>query len=383
MHRYLRVLAALAFALVATGCATSTAPGVFGVTRTQLLIVPSAEINAQAAEGYMKLSNFASQAGKLNTDAALTARVKGVAARLIHEVPVFRPDAAGWQWDVSVFESDKINAFCMPGGKIGIFTGLVKKLDLSDDEIAIVMGHEISHALREHSREKVSQARLSSAIVQAIANSNSRYAATNASLANLGSQLFVQLPFSREMELEADLMGLELSSRAGYDPRLAPGFWRKLMEANGQPGQAEFLSTHPNDDRRIAQAEAAVPRVLPIYEAAVGKREPESTVTVAAKVERAARPIAEARTSPVTEKAPALPVSLTSSVSATRSPRVPGPTGQESYQVERMPATRTCNAAPVAKLTAKGPGFETYVVSCSNGDALNIRCEFGNCRTLQ
>jgi predicted Zn-dependent protease len=204
-----------------------------------LLIVPSAEINAQAAEGYMKLSSYASQAGKLNTDAALTARVKGVATRLIHEVPVFRPDAAGWQWDVSVFESDKINAFCMPGGKIGIFSGLVKKLDLSDDEIAIVMGHEISHALREHSREKASQRRLSGAIVQAIANSNSRYAAANASLANLGSQLFVQLPFSREMELEADLMGLELSARAGYDPRLAPAFGASHRRPRSRRRQAQ------------------------------------------------------------------------------------------------------------------------------------------------
>jgi predicted Zn-dependent protease len=382
MHRYIRMLAALAFALLASGCATSTAPGVFGVTRTQLLIVPSAEINAQAAEGYMKLSNFASQAGRLNTDAALTARVKGVAARLIHEVPVFRPDAAGWQWDVSVFESDEINAFCMPGGKIGIYSGLVKKLALSDDEIAVVMGHEISHALREHSREKASQSRLSKAIVQAIASSNSRYASTNASLANLGSQLFVQLPFSREMELEADLMGLELLARAGYDPRLAPGFWRKFMQATGQPGQAEFLNTHPNDDRRIAQAEASIPKVLSVYEAAVARRAGSTVMTASASGR--ATSATPTTTVPAIAETPQTPsASLTSSLVASKSSRVPARIGEESYQVERMPEAKTCNAAPVAKLTAKGPGFETYVVSCSNGDALSIRCEFGNCRTLQ
>ena len=210
-------LAAILSGLLA-GCATSTRPGAVGVGRPQLLTVDSAQVNGQAASGYLSLSSAAGRAGKLNNDPALTARVKGVAQRLIAEVGVFRPDAAAWRWEVNVFDSDQINAFCAPGGKIGVFTGLVVRLDLSDDELAAVLGHEIAHALREHTREKVSQADLSDTIVSAIAYSGLRYAGAASMLAGVGSVYVVQLPFSREMESEADLIGLELMARAGNDP---------------------------------------------------------------------------------------------------------------------------------------------------------------------
>jgi Zn-dependent protease with chaperone function len=153
----LRAALWLAAALVLSGCATSTAPGAVGVTRSQLMIVPSAAVAARAAEGYARISSDASQAGRLNTDAALTARVRGVGRQLIAVAGSFRPDAAGWPWEINVIQSAELNAFCMPGGKIAVYSGLVERLQLTDAEIAAVMGHEISHALREHSREKISQ----------------------------------------------------------------------------------------------------------------------------------------------------------------------------------------------------------------------------------
>ena len=248
----LRVAPWLVAALVLSGCATSTAPGAVGVTRPQLMIVPSAAVPARAAEGYARFSAEASQAGRLNTDAALTARVRGVGRQLIAVAGSFRPDAAGWPWEINVIQSTELNAFCMPGGKIAVHSGLVERLQLTDAEIAAVMGHEISHALREHSREKLSQQTLSQAVVSAIANTGSRNAGAHGALAALGSKLFLQLPFSREMELEADVMGLELMARAGFNPAEAKNVWVKMQQASASRS-VEFFNTHPDNERRIAE----------------------------------------------------------------------------------------------------------------------------------
>lgn len=243
-------------------------------------MVPAARISAQAAEGYAKLSTAASEANKLNSDAAMTSRVRDIAARLISHVGVYRPDARDWNWQVNVFESEQINAFCMPGGKIGVFSGLITKLELSDTEIAAVVGHEIAHALREHTREKVSQQTLSNAVVQGIANSGSRNAGAASALTSAGALLFLHLPFSRDMELEADVMGLELMARGSYDPRLASAVWEKMQRRGGSGGPA-FFRTHPTNENRIAAIEAAVPKVLPLYlasaEAGSGSVAPVST----------------------------------------------------------------------------------------------------------
>lgn len=253
-----------------TGCATSTARGTVGVERTQLLMVPAARVETLAGENYAKLSSAVSREGKLNTNPQLTERVRGITNRLIAQVPTFRTDTGNWRWETNVIDSDELNAFCMPGGRMAIYTGLINKLEMSDAEIAAVMGHEISHALREHTREKMSQQVVGSALVAgAVAASKPRTAAAvraNANLAHVGAALFMHLPFSRAMELEADVMGLELMARAGYDPREAPGVWVKMAK-NSTGSKAEFLSTHPNHDTRIAQLQAYVPRVLPLYEA--------------------------------------------------------------------------------------------------------------------
>lgn len=158
----------------------------------------------------------------------MAARVKSVAKRIIEEVGAFRTDAASWGWEVNVIQDPNISqATCAPGGKIIVYSGIVTQLNLSDGELAAVLGHEVGHALREHTREQVSQAHLSAAIVQGIASSNSRYASSNAQLAKLASEFLVARPFSRHMETEADLIGLELMARAGYDPKEASNVWRK------------------------------------------------------------------------------------------------------------------------------------------------------------
>ncbi len=264
------LLAALGTAALLAACATSTAPGAVGIQRQQLLMVPAATVNAEAAKGFNQLSSAASSKGKLNNDPAITQRVRDIGFRLIKEVPVFRPDAEKWAWEINVFDSEEVNAFCAPGGKIGVYTGIVRKLELSDDELAAVMGHEIAHALREHSREQVSQQALSGAVVQGIAASSNSNAA--GALAAVGAQFFLHLPFSRDMELEADVMGLELMARAGYDPRAAPNVWRKMQRLSGGQEPVQFFSTHPNSANRIAALEAAVPKVMPLYQARAAGR---------------------------------------------------------------------------------------------------------------
>ena len=255
------VLAGLT-ALVLQGCANTTQSGAIGLQRSQFMLHSSESINSQAAQGFSQLSQAALSQKKLNTDAALTKRVRKVGNDLIAQVGVFRPDALKWDWEINVFESDEVNAFCAPGGKIGVFTGIVRQLKLTDNELAAVMGHEIAHALREHSREKQSQqtaAGLTTLVVSAATG-------LDHSLMSAGTQMLVHLPNSRAMELESDIMGLELMARAGYDPRHATSVWKKMQKLSEGKQGPDFLRTHPTPDTRIAELEAYVPKVLPLYE---------------------------------------------------------------------------------------------------------------------
>ena len=260
-----RAMGTVGIAIVVQGCANTTQSGAIGLQRSQLLIVSSKTINAQAAQGFNALTADAKAKKKLNTDATMTQRVRRIGNDLIAHVGVFRPDARNWAWEINVFESDQINAFCAPGGKIGVYTGIVKKLKLTDDELAAVMGHEIAHALREHSREQASQKAVSGLITSTVA------AATGmpGELMDAGSQMLVHLPNSRSMELESDIIGLELMARAGYDPRNASSIWKKMQQLQGAKGGPAFLSTHPAGAERIAALDAAVPKVMPLYQAAI------------------------------------------------------------------------------------------------------------------
>ncbi len=185
--------------------------------------------------------------------------------RMIPQTAIFRPDAARWSWEANVITSEQLNAWCMPGGRIAVFTGLIERLQLTDDELAAVMGHEISHALREHARERISKemgANLVISILGAATGYDTRAAAQ-------GYQLLVGLPNSRDMETEADRLGIELMARAGYDPRAAVTIWQKMQRA-GNGGPPQFLSTHPSYSSRIDDLTQYALRVMPLYEQSKG-----------------------------------------------------------------------------------------------------------------
>ena len=249
------------------GCQTvqTTAPGAIGIERKQQMLVSSAEVDQAAAQAYATEVQKAREKGKLNTDPHVVARVRNIADRLIPQTAAFRADAPGWNWEVNVLSTKEMNAYCMPGGKIMVYTGLIDQLHLTDDELSAVVGHEIGHALREHSRERMSRAyaqEIALAGVAAVAGLGQG----TVDLANQVATVTFQLPHSREQEAEADRIGLELMARAGYDPHAAVNVWKKMgQQSSSSP--PEFLSTHPSGQSRIADLEASLPRVLPLYEA--------------------------------------------------------------------------------------------------------------------
>lgn len=253
------------------GCASTTEGGAVGAQRKQLLLISSQELERLSAESYAKLQGEAARKGRLNTDPALTQRVRAIAERLQPQTAVFRRDAPGWKWEVNVIESDELNAFCMPGGKIAFYAGLIRKLALSDAEIAVVMGHEIAHALREHSREQVSQA-IAAHTGLSIGAALLGLGSGAADLAGVAYEALVATRFSRLDESESDRIGLELSARAGYDPRAGVTLWQKMMKASQGSRPPEFLSTHPAGESRVREIERLLPIVLPLYEAARTRR---------------------------------------------------------------------------------------------------------------
>src|SRR5512135_3676627 len=238
------------------GCTTTTSSGAVGASRPQLMLISSAKLDQMAAQSYAKLKSDAVGKGALNEDQAMLQRVRAVAARIEPQTAVFRKDAPAWNWEVNVITSNELNAFCMPGGKIMFYSGLINKLHLSDDEIAIVLGHEISHALREHSREQVSQ-KIAAQTAIDIGSILLGIGESGSKLATIGYENFVQTKFSRTDESEADRMGLELAARAAYDPRAGVSLWRKMIQASQGGGRPpEFLSTHPAEENRIREIES-------------------------------------------------------------------------------------------------------------------------------
>ena len=254
-----------------SACTSTTLKTDSDVTRKQFVILPEFMALSMANEGYQQAKQKALENKQLNQDVYLLNEVRKISYRLIDEVRYFRPDASDWKWEVNLQTSDEINAYCMPGGKIMVFTGLIDKAAKTNDEIAAVVGHEIAHALREHGRE-----RMSTALVQqlgilgfAIYISDSSH---NRELKNLavqgvalGTTLFFALPNSREQEREADKIGLELAARAGYNPLAAVSLWRKMDELSDmQP--PEFLSTHPSNQSRIDDLQIQAKKIMRLYE---------------------------------------------------------------------------------------------------------------------
>jgi len=249
------------------GCETTTTGGAVGGNRSQLMLVSSAQLNQLAAEGYAKLKSEASAKGTLNRDRAMLQRVQTIAGRIEPQTRAFRADAPGWNWEVNVINGNELNAFCMPGGKIMVYSGLITQLRLTDDEIAIVLGHEIAHALREHSRAQVSQAMAAQTVI-GVGATLFGMGEGSASLANAGYEALIASRFSRSDEGEADRIGLELTARASYDPRAGITLWQKMIKANQGGRPPEFLSSHPAEASRVEQIRALLPTVLPLYETA-------------------------------------------------------------------------------------------------------------------
>jgi predicted Zn-dependent protease len=264
---------ALLIAGAVAGCATTrtTSKGVVGVDRQQTMLISSAEVNRSAARAYQETINEARAKRLLNRDPTELQRVRTIANRLIPATAAFRNDAPGWRWEVNVISAKEVNAWCMPGGKIAVYTGLIDQLDVTDDELAAVMGHEIAHALREHGREKAGQSAgmgVAAAVGGLLIGS---YFGIDpdlgqSALSTIGELAYMR-PNSRGMEQEADRIGIELAARAGYDPYAAISLWQKMAKVS-DGGVPQWLSTHPSHDSRIADLRNYAERVQPLYVAA-------------------------------------------------------------------------------------------------------------------
>lgn len=239
----------LAAALV-SGCATNTMTG-----RSQLSLVSAESVMKQSVSHYSNLVGELEKKQKVLTDTDLTRRIDRITNRLIEQAVLYRPETAGWNWRVSVIDDIKtINAFCMPGGLMAIYTGLAEGLSATDDEIAQVMGHEIGHALANHGAEKMSvqvASNIAVLAVSAAASRNSQQFQSNQALLTLSALAFVNLPNSRTAETEADRIGIELAARAGYAPEAAVSLWQKMMVANKEKSGGDFWKTHPSSENRI------------------------------------------------------------------------------------------------------------------------------------
>ena len=238
--------------------------------RKQLMLVSEQQAIDASKQAYGQTMQPAAKAGKLNDNPALTQRVKSITARLIPQAIAYRPETASWDWQVNVIDDpNTINAWCMAGGRMAIYTGIIKKLDLTDDEIAQVMGHEISHALAKHTAERMSVALAQESALQIGAALLGTGTATDQlalQAAAAATTVGVQLPNSRQQEAEADRIGIELAAKAGFDPRAAPGLWKKMIQATGEKGRSDFLSTHPASEKRLDALAQLVPQMLPYYE---------------------------------------------------------------------------------------------------------------------
>lgn len=226
-------------------------------------LIPAETIEKSAAAQYAQMmQQAAAQKALAGRDHPQVKRLRAIATKTIPHALSWNPRARDWNWEVNLIASKQINAFCMPGGKIAFYTGILDQLKLTDDEAATVMGHEVAHALREHARERMGK-NAATGIGATLLSQVLGLGELGQTVANYGAQL-LSLQFSRSDESEADLVGMELAARAGFDPRAGVSLWQKMAIASrGAPPQ--WLSTHPAGLTRIADIEANLPKVLPLY----------------------------------------------------------------------------------------------------------------------
>jgi len=233
--------------------------------RNQPMLVPEEQPIAPSKQAYTEMLQPIAKQGKLDNDPAVTRRVQAITNRLIAEAIKVRPETKKWDWSVEVIDDHKVgNAWCMAGGKMEIYTGLIKQVKPTDDELAQVMAHEISHALANHTAERMSVAMGTSLAVLAVGIATDNKGAAMAGTA-VAAKLAIELPNSRTSEAEADRMGIELAARAGYDPHAAVTLWQKMNKVGGG-SVPEFLSTHPAPENREQTLKALIPEMMPYYQ---------------------------------------------------------------------------------------------------------------------
>jgi predicted Zn-dependent protease len=253
-------LFAAAFVLLVAACATSP------TGRTQLMLVSEEQAISSSRQAYAQEMGKYQKAGKLVTDPRTLKRVNVITERLVAQAVKMRPDSSKWLWSVQVIDDPKtVNAWCMAGGRMALYTGLIMKVDPTDDELAQVMGHEIAHALANHTAERMSTAMAANAGILA-AGLMSDNPGQAMAMAAAAATVAIKLPNSRTAENEADQIGIELAARAGYDPRAAVTLWQKMAKVEGG-APPEWLSTHPSDATRQDRLNALVPKVMPYYQA--------------------------------------------------------------------------------------------------------------------
>ena len=255
-----------AFLLAAGAAAASPVLAQVDVGKSSAMrqLVPAASLENSATKQYAQVLAEARAKGALAPDNyPQLQRLRAIAARLIPYAGQWNPRAKDWKWEVNLIGNKQINAWCMPGGKIAFYTGILDQLKLTDDEVAMIMGHEMAHALREHARERLAKTQVTGLGLSLGAQLLGLGQAGDLA-ANLGTQLLT-LQYSRSDETEADLVGLELAARAGFDPRASVTLWQKMGAATGNKGKLDFLSTHPSGPNRIKELEANMPKVEPLY----------------------------------------------------------------------------------------------------------------------
>lgn len=258
----------LVSACLLVACTSTSRPGVVGVERSQFMMISAAQIDRISASSFEQQAKAAQKKNILITSGPQYERLKTIANRLIPQTAVFRDDTHAWNWGLQLIDSPLVNATCAPGGRITFYSGIINKLNLTDDEIAAIMGHEIAHAVREHGRERVSQALAQNVFSNVALATAGPGSAKSIDAANQIMQYVLVLPNSRQNEKEADAIGLEIAARGGYDPRAAITLWEKMSKESKGKNPPEFLSTHPSNQNRIKELSALMPRVMPLYEAA-------------------------------------------------------------------------------------------------------------------
>jgi predicted Zn-dependent protease len=244
--------------------------GEVGKTSPFARLVPAEQVEQAAAAQYAQMTREAAgERALMPASHPQVVRLRAIAERLVPHTYPWNPRARGWRWEVNLIGSEALNAFCMPGGKIAFFYGILQRLQLTDAEVAAIMGHEMAHALREHARERMDKTfatRAGASLVSSLLGLGS----LGDTALGMGAQMLT-LKFSREDESEADVVGLELAARGGYDPAAGLSLWRKMMRAS-QGAPPEFLSTHPAGDSRLRDIGRVLTKVEPLYARAAKPR---------------------------------------------------------------------------------------------------------------